>query len=78
MLEIEYRVRYERPDGFRIASWDNEIGARKFFEDLKSEKMCHTVWAELCFALLDDDEVVEITVIDEFTRKEVDCLTERR
>ena len=74
MYEAEYKVRYERFDGFHVSDWDNEKGARKFFEDLKNERVRHTIWAELCFASIKDDAVDEVVVVDDFTRQVVEIM----
>ena len=74
-MELEYKVRYERIDGsFGFHDWDNEKGARKFFDDLKNEKTKVTVWAELCYASIDDDAPDEVIVVDEFTRRVVEFM----
>lgn len=73
--ELEYKVRYERIDGsFHIYEWDNEQGARRFFDSLKNEKVRVTVWAELCKASLKDDAPDKVIVIDDFERKVVEVM----
>ena len=74
-MELEYKVRYERIDGsFGIHDWDNERGAKKFFDDLKKEKTKVTVWAELCYASIEDDAPDEVIVVDDFERRVLDVL----
>lgn len=74
--ELEYKVRFERLEGgsiqFHCSEWDNERGARKFFDGLKNEKKHRTVWAELCFASIEDDAVDEVIVVDDFERRVFD------
>ena len=71
--ELEYKVRYERIDGsFGIYDWDNERGARKFFDGLKKDKV--TVWAELIYASLDPDAPDEVVVVEDFERKVVEFM----
>lgn len=76
--ELEYKVRFERLEGsmlaFHCSEWDNEKGARKLFDNLKSEKKLVTVWAELCYASIDDNAPDEVVVIDDFSRKVFDIL----
>lgn len=73
--ELEYKVRWERVDGsFHVSDWDNERGARNFFDGLKHEKVHTTVWAELCFASIIDDAPDEVVVVDDFTRRVVEIM----
>lgn len=77
-MNMEYKVRFERIDGsFHCSEWDNEKGARKFFDGLKNEKVLYTVWAELCYASVDDDAVDEVVVVDEFTRRIIEIMGKR-
>lgn len=73
-MELEYKVRFERLDGFHIHDWDNERNARKFFESLKNEKTKATIWAELVYASIDDDAVDEVVVVDDFERRVVELM----
>lgn len=76
--ELEYKVRLERIDGsFHCMHWDNERGARRFFEGLKNEKVKVTIWAELCRASIEEDAPDEVIVVDDFERKVVEILGKR-
>lgn len=74
----DYKVRFERIDGsFGCSEWDNERGARKYFEGLKNEKVRVTKWAELIWSPIDEDdpcaELDEI-IVDDFERKVIDVM----
>lgn len=73
--ELEFKVIGERIDGSMIFhDWDNEKGARRYFNSLKNEKKKVTVWAELLFASIIDDAVDEVVVVDDFSRKVLEVL----
>lgn len=77
-LTEDYKVRYERIDGsFGVSDWDNERGARRFFNSLKNEEVRVTWWAELIWSPIDEDdpdaELDEI-IVDDFERKVIDVM----
>ena len=74
-MELEYKVRYERIDGrFFVTDWDNYSGASRFFQGLKNEKVKTTVWAELCYASIEEDAPDEVHVVDDFERRVVEIM----
>lgn len=77
-LTEDYKVRYERIDGsFGVSEWDNERGARRFFNSLKNEKVKVTWWAELIWSPIDEDDpdaYHDEYIVDDFMREKVEIM----
>lgn len=65
---LEWRVTWESLNGKFTTEWLTEYEARKKYNQLKTEVLLKTIWAELIFASIDDDAEDEVTVVESFAR----------
>lgn len=72
-MEPEYKVRWAGLDGFtHVSEWCDIIAARQQFNKLKNERIIRTVWAELCYASIEDNGPDEVIVIESFEREVIE------